>query len=168
MEMLYRWSDAQPRPDRHAAEVVFALIDGGATSSSPQEATPLRFLLPNDRSTMNRDRVLAGAKSLAIEMASGYSPPAAPVIEAAGRDIYAKIEAELSSARDQQQISPHSHTVGRELARVMCGGDVDPDTTLSEQAVFDLERQAFLNLARSEPTLARIEHTLATGKPLRN
>jgi 3-hydroxyacyl-CoA dehydrogenase len=34
--------------------------------------------------------------------------------------------------------------------------------------MLDLERKAFLRLARTAPTLARIEHTLETGKPLRN
>jgi 3-hydroxyacyl-CoA dehydrogenase len=34
--------------------------------------------------------------------------------------------------------------------------------------MLDLERKAFMRLARTAPTLARIEYTLETGKPLRN
>jgi 3-hydroxyacyl-CoA dehydrogenase len=34
--------------------------------------------------------------------------------------------------------------------------------------VMDLERDAFMRLIRTPRTLARVEHTLETGKPLRN
>jgi len=34
--------------------------------------------------------------------------------------------------------------------------------------VLALERAAFMRLVRTEATLARMEHTLETGKPLRN
>ncbi len=37
-----------------------------------------------------------------------------------------------------------------------------------EQQLLDLEREAFLNLCGEPKTLARITHTLKTGKPLRN
>jgi 3-hydroxyacyl-CoA dehydrogenase len=39
---------------------------------------------------------------------------------------------------------------------------------MAPDAVLALERKAFMTLVRTEPTLARIEHTLETGKPLRN
>ncbi len=39
---------------------------------------------------------------------------------------------------------------------------------VTEQQMLDLERAAFMRLVRTGPTLARIEHTLETGKPLRN
>jgi 3-hydroxyacyl-CoA dehydrogenase len=34
--------------------------------------------------------------------------------------------------------------------------------------VLALERAAFMRLIHTEPTLERMEHTLTTGKPLRN
>ena len=54
------------------------------------------------------------------------------------------------------------------LAAVLTGGDADWADSLGEQDLLDLERQAFCRLIRTEPTLARMEHMLATGKPLRN
>jgi len=41
-------------------------------------------------------------------------------------------------------------------------------TTVSEQHLLDLEREAFLSLLGEPKTRARIQHTLTTGKPLRN
>ena len=36
------------------------------------------------------------------------------------------------------------------------------------QELLDLEREAFVSLCGEEKTLARIQHTLTTNKPLRN
>jgi 3-hydroxyacyl-CoA dehydrogenase len=39
---------------------------------------------------------------------------------------------------------------------------------VSETKILELERGAFMRLLKTPATLARIEHTLETGKPLRN
>jgi 3-hydroxyacyl-CoA dehydrogenase len=39
---------------------------------------------------------------------------------------------------------------------------------VSEKRLLELERESFLRLLKTSGTLARIEHTLETGKPLRN
>ena len=39
---------------------------------------------------------------------------------------------------------------------------------MTEEAVMALERDVFMQLVRTPATLARMEHTLETGKPLRN
>ena len=54
------------------------------------------------------------------------------------------------------------------LARVLTGGDADLMDLVTEDQMLDLERATFMQLARTPGTLARIEHTLETGKPLRN
>ena len=59
-------------------------------------------------------------------------------------------------------------TVMTKVAHVLCGGNVLADTKVSEQYLLDLEREAFLRLAGDPNTQARMQHTLTTGKPLRN
>jgi 3-hydroxyacyl-CoA dehydrogenase len=54
------------------------------------------------------------------------------------------------------------------LAEVLSGGETDITETLDEEAMLDLERNAFMGLVRQDGTLARIETMLLTGKPLRN
>ena len=54
------------------------------------------------------------------------------------------------------------------LVEVICGGDIRPNTVVTEQHLLDLEREAFMSLLGMEKTQARIEYTLANGKPLRN
>ncbi len=58
--------------------------------------------------------------------------------------------------------------IGRALAHVAAGGSLPHATMVSEQHLLDLEREAFLKLCGERRTLERIQHTLKTGKPLRN
>ena len=64
--------------------------------------------------------------------------------------------------------TPHDHVVGGQLARILCGGDRPAGTPVTEDEVFALEREAFLHLAGTEATRARIRHMLEHGRPLRN
>jgi 3-hydroxyacyl-CoA dehydrogenase len=66
------------------------------------------------------------------------------------------------------QISEHDYLIGSKIATVLCGGDVEAGSLVDEQWFLDLERQHFMELIATEKTQARIEHTLKTGKPLRN
>jgi 3-hydroxyacyl-CoA dehydrogenase len=50
----------------------------------------------------------------------------------------------------------------------MAGGSLPHATTVTEQHLLDLEREAFLSLVAERKTQERIAHTLKTGKPLRN
>ena len=59
-------------------------------------------------------------------------------------------------------------TVADALAEVLTGGTTDIIDTVGEPHLLDLERAGFMRLLRTAPTLARIEYTLETGKPLRN
>ena len=54
------------------------------------------------------------------------------------------------------------------LAYVLCGGNLSSPTTVSEQYLLDIEREAFLSLCGEAKTLDRIKHMLEKGKPLRN
>jgi 3-hydroxyacyl-CoA dehydrogenase len=64
--------------------------------------------------------------------------------------------------------TPHDGVVADQLATVLSGGETDITETVSEDDLLRLERQAFMSLIRHPATLARIEHMLETGKPLRN
>ena len=66
------------------------------------------------------------------------------------------------------RISDHDAVIGRRLAWILAGGPLPHETTVSEQYLLDLEREAFLALCGERKTLERIQHTLKTGKTLRN
>jgi 3-hydroxyacyl-CoA dehydrogenase len=58
--------------------------------------------------------------------------------------------------------------IAEKLARVITGGALSGENLVSEQYLLDLEREAFLSLCGMPKTIERMQHTLKTGKPLRN
>ena len=74
----------------------------------------------------------------------------------------------LANMMSGNMVSEHDYEVAVRIATVLSGGDVDSDSIVSEQYLLDLERKYFMELIQMPKTLARIEHTLKTGKPLRN
>jgi 3-hydroxyacyl-CoA dehydrogenase len=66
------------------------------------------------------------------------------------------------------QISDHDYLIAKNIAYVMCGGDVDKGSVITEDWLLSLEKDKFAELATSQKTADRMQHMLATGKPLRN
>jgi 3-hydroxyacyl-CoA dehydrogenase len=65
-------------------------------------------------------------------------------------------------------ITEYEAEMGTIIAQVMCGGDVNPGTLITEEYLLQLERENFLKLCGNKKTAERIQHMLKTGKPLRN
>ena len=169
-EMLLRWTrDAPDEATRSAGALrVFELIGMGKTATSPELARPLRLLRAKDRTTMNRDRLLADAKASALGLADGYEPPGTPAISAPGASAYDAMCAMLDDMAGKGIALPHDLVVSRCLARILAGGDAQAGGVIDEEEMFGLEREAFLALARTPETAARIAHMLDRGHPLRN
>jgi 3-hydroxyacyl-CoA dehydrogenase len=147
-ELLNRWRDGPDAPPGvEAAVMAFRLVGMGRTASSPEEARPLRLMLAQDRSVMNRDRLLATARARALELAEGYEPPGEPDFIALGPAGTEALRGVLDRLEEKGITTPHDHVVGGQLARILCGGDRPAGTPVSEDEVFALEREAFLALA---------------------
>ena len=151
-----------------AATTVFRLIGMGQTASSPEEARPLRFLLERDCSSMNRDHLLVAARDRALAMALDYVPPRAPGFAATGGAGAEKLSAVIERLQKKGIMTPHDHTVGAQLVQVLCGGDRAAGEPVAEDDVLALEREAFLYLAGTPATIARIDYMREHGRPLRN
>ena len=169
-EMLARWrADPKlPRGPMPAVAKVFEAVSTADVSKSAHQAMEKKFLRPSDGISMNRDRLLADAKRRALSMVDGYAAPRPPEFVLPGRSGQAGLASAAQGFHRRGLATRHDLVVAEALAEVLCGGDADIIDTLSEQQLLDLERSAFMRLARTEPTLARIEHTLETGRPLRN
>ena len=169
-EMLRRWTcDAPDEAARTAGALrVFEIVGMSRTATSPELARSLRLLGPRDRSTMNRDRLLADAKASALELASAYEPPAPPEICVPGAPAYDAMCAMLDEVAGKGIALPHDVVVSECLARVLAGGDAGAGEVIGDEELFGLEREAFLTLAGTPATAARIAHMLDRGRPLRN
>lgn len=179
-EMLLRAveSASSIRPDGRGESVelmeamkkAFETIGTAKVATSAHEARALGFLSDRDRISMNRERVLSDGKARALELVrAGYEPPVARTdIPAPGENILAALKMGVYLMHQGGYISEHEHKIGTKIAEVLCGGNVTPGTPVSEQYVLDLEREAFKSLCGERKTQERIQHTLKTGKPLRN
>jgi 3-hydroxyacyl-CoA dehydrogenase len=151
------------------SQQVFETIAFARTSTSASHARELGYLRPSDGIRMNRERLLAAARAAARLLADDYVPRLPrPAIRVGGAGTLAALQLGIHLARRAGRISDHDVTVGRALARVIAGGDLAHEGTISEQGLLDLEREAFLSLCGELRTQERIAHTLRTGKPLRN
>jgi len=153
-----------------AMKKAFETIATAKVATSAYEARSLGFLDASDNITMNRERVLADAKGRAIELVrSGYEPPAPRLgIRAPGESILAALKMGVHMMRQGEYITDYEVKLGGKIAEVLCGGNVTPGTPVSEQYLLDLEREAFKSLCGERKTQERIQHTLKTGKTLRN
>ena len=148
----------------------FELIGFGKVSTSGPDALQMGLLRDVDAFTMNRERLMADAKSRALALASaGYQPPPRrDDIPVGGEGVRAALELGLHLAWRGGRISDHDLLIGRTLARILAGGDVPHATVVSEQYLLDLERETFLSLCGEPKTQERMAYTLKTGKTLRN
>jgi 3-hydroxyacyl-CoA dehydrogenase len=169
-EMLDRWTRSGLLPHGVMPPVakVFETISTATVSKSAAQAQELLFLRASDRITMNRDRLLFDAKARALELAKDYAPPEPPVFTLPGPSGRTAMDMAADAFHKQGIATDHDLTVADALAEVLSGGDTDVLDPIPESRLLDLERAAFMKLARTDQTLARIEHTLETGKPLRN
>jgi len=169
-ELLTRWSVAKKRPGGPMPPVAqtFETIGTAKVGTSAAESQELKFLRDEDAISMNRARLLADAKAKALSLVEGYQPPKPVVLKLPGETARVALKMAVDGLAAQGKATPHDVVVSRELARVVSGGDTDILDEVTEKQLLALERQAFMNLIRTGPTLDRIEHMLETGKPLRN
>ena len=159
--------DGDPFPQ---LKYYFQTVAMAELAKSAEQAKELGYLRLADTVVMNRFELLHVAKVQALALAeAGYRPPLrAREIPVAGNTGIATIQSQLVNMREGGFISEHDNLIANKVAHVMCGGDLTPGSLVDEDWFLELERAAFMELLATEKTQARIEHTLKTGKPLRN
>ncbi|WP_037472471.1 3-hydroxyacyl-CoA dehydrogenase/enoyl-CoA hydratase family protein [Simplicispira psychrophila] len=136
---------------------------------SALESRQLGFLLESDVIVPHKDELLFVAINEAKAMAiGGWRAPHKRLFPVAGRSGTATMKGSLVNMRDGGFISAHDFHIASLIAEVVCGGDVDAGTLVSEEYLMTLERQAFCALIVHPKTQERILGMLSTGKPVRN
>ncbi len=137
--------------------------------TSALESRKLGYLLESDVVVAHKDELLFVAINEAKAMfASGYRAPHKRLFPVAGRSGIATIKAQLVNMRDGGFISAHDFHIASLIAGVVCGGEVEAGTLVSEEYLMALERKAFCSLLDHPKTQERIMGMLSTGKPVRN
>jgi 3-hydroxyacyl-CoA dehydrogenase len=158
-EMLLRLGDARR---------AFELIGYGKVSESAAHARTLGFLTDADCISMNRERLLEDAKSVALSLVSSWAPGTPRTdIPVEGDAGYALLKMGVYLAHEGAYITEYDTVVGEKLAHLLSGGR-GQKRVVSEQELLDLEREAFLSLCGNPKTQERMQYMLKNGKPLRN
>jgi 3-hydroxyacyl-CoA dehydrogenase len=155
---------------------IFSFVKDGFTSAamakvgtSAIESRKLGYLLDADLIVAHRNELLYVATQQAKAMfAAGYRPPVKRLFPVAGRNGIATIQAQLANMRDGGFVSAHDFHISSLIAEVVCGGDVDAGSLVSEEYLMALERKHFCALLEHPKTQERIMGMLSTGKPVRN
>jgi len=168
-EMLARWLDTdEAKKDPNFAPLkVFDIIGYGKTATSPVEAEPMKYLMPEDKKIMNRNSLFEVSKKIIMEN-TDFKAPEELKFNLPGKSVLEDMNKILDNLYNEKIILDHGVIVAKELANVLSGGDTTIDKTLSEDDLFKLELDAFMKLIETKETQDRIKHTLATGKPLVN
>ena len=148
----------------------FEKIALAKTSTSASEARGLGILGTADGITMNRDHLIGDAKAEVLHLAAMGYRRALPRtdVQVGGHPTRAALVLAVDGLRRSGFATDHDMTIAKKLARVMSGGDAAPGSTVSEQHLLDLEREAFVSLCGEEKSRERMKHMLMTNKPLRN
>jgi 3-hydroxyacyl-CoA dehydrogenase len=174
-EMLVRAMDAVPAdPEADPftfVKEVFLNIGMAKVSTSAEEAHKLGYLSAKDSISMSRDRQVADAKQLALDLARlGYHPgKPREDVRVLGQAAFVKMKLGLHLMRRAEYISDYDVVIATQLAKVLSGGgEFTSPQLVSEQYLLDLEREAFASLCGQKKTVERIQFMLKQGKPLRN
>jgi 3-hydroxyacyl-CoA dehydrogenase len=148
---------------------VFMSIAMAKVSMSAAEARANGFLGPKDRIVFNRDYLIGEAKKEVLAMVDGgYAPPVKRPIKVLGQAAQGMINTEIFNLLSGKFVTEYDAFLAKRIAYVISGGDVRDNSEVEEDVILKLEKEAFIDFIKEEKTLARIEHMLKTGKPLRN
>jgi 3-hydroxyacyl-CoA dehydrogenase len=137
--------------------------------TSAIESREMGYLGWSDVIVPHKDELLTVALAQAKAMAdSGWRAPHKQMIPVAGRNGIATIKASLVGLRDGGFASQHDFHIASLIADVVCGGDVNAGSLVSEEYLMALERKHFCSLLDHPKTQERIMGMLQTGKPVRN
>jgi len=147
----------------------FMNVAMASVSMSAVQAKSNGYLGLADRIVFNRDNLIGEAKKEVLKMVDdAYAPPAKERLRVMGNAGQGMINAEIYNLLCGNMMSEYDAFLAKRIAYVMSGGDVNKNTMVQEEAILKLEREAFIDFAKEDKTMARIDHMLKTGKPLRN
>ena len=167
-ETMLRWFNATNDWDK-AAWNTWMQIGYGQIGNSPDQSARMQYYLKDrDIEVLNRDKLLHIATTEMVNMQPDYTAPTTPEFHLPGRAILTKMSDFMQKGIDDGLFHPHDKTVAMQVAQIVVNGAGDDTLIVSEQDMYDRERRAFLNLAKTPQTHARISTMLDDGAAIRN
>ena len=153
---------------RDAAWQTWMQIGYARTGTSPQSAARLGYFLPgHDTYVMNRDKLVSHAiQAIEAMRQNNYTPPAPSVFTLPDGGLLEEMAAFMDKGVKDGLFFPHDKTTAMAVGGIVAS-DAGIDNA-SEDEIFARERRAFLELAGTQETEARIASMLKNGVAVRN
>ena len=151
-ELLWRWvQDPEYIKDHDEAALrVFDIIGYGLMAHSPLQAKKHKFFLNKDVMVLNRDNLLVEAFKQVDVLKNGYKNPLKPQFCLSGTRSQRENASTFIRFREKNIIFGYDVEIGLHLATVLSGGNTDKSKILTEQDLYNLERQSLINLIQSQ------------------
>ena len=150
-EAYLRWYQATGDWDE-AAWQTWMQVGYGRTGTSPELSAKFQYFRPGtDIRIISRDRLLPLAIDTVVQMQTGYTPPPQPEVRLASSAVLAKMDAFMTEGVNRGDFAAHNKTVAMQIATIIVADEGESQDS-SEQALYDRERRAFLNLAQTDKT----------------
>ena len=146
------------------AERAFELTGFAKIATSGPDARRKGFLRRRDVIVMNREQLLFTAKAEALRLTKDYIPPEPATFSLPGESGRVSMEVHLDSLLNKGKISAFDWQVRKNLASVLTGGQASPTDQIDEQAILDLEREAFVRLCKTPETQQRLARKVCYTK----
>ena len=150
-ESYLRWYQVSGDWDE-AAWQTWMQIGYGRTGTSPELSAKFQYFRSgHDVALLSRDRLLPLAIDTVRQMQDSYVPPKPPAVQLASPQLMDKMEAFMADGVARGDFAPHNKVVAMQIATIIVASK-DEAQHSDEQALFDRERRAFLNLAKTDKT----------------
>ena len=167
-ETLLRWYQATGDWEK-ASWNTWMQIGYGQIGTSPDLSARMQYYLKDrDVEVLNRDKLMHVASTEMAKLQKEYLPPIEPVFELPGSAMIKKMSDFMQNGINEGLFFPHDKTVAMQVAEIVVNSADENSITVSEQDMYDRERRAFLNLAKTPETIVRISSLLDTGEAIRN
>lgn len=157
----------EERPD--VLKTVFRKLLLRQVSVDAQDAVQMLYLSSEDKIAEPDEDLLSAAKARCLQM---VGKPAASAAQARvvlpGRDAYRWMTDYAEELLSRGEITPYDFVIGQHLARILAGSDTSGPAEYREQQLLDMEREAFIALAKQQGTYDRITYFTEHNSLLRN
>ncbi|MCD4677475.1 MAG: enoyl-CoA hydratase/isomerase family protein [Desulfobacula sp.] len=148
---------------------VFKEISMARVSSSADQAKNKGFLTKKDSIISNRDHLIEKAKKTILKIEDGiYTAPIDLPLKVLGIKGQNVADEFISKMLEEKLMTDYDAFLSKRIAYVISGGNIEDGSKVTSENIMNLERDAFVDFCREKRTIARIDHMLKTGKPLRN
>ena len=146
----------------------FQVLFMGVPCTSAFAARDNGYLLEQDIIRFGAERPLETAIEKArLRVGLDTGGNSSNLIKVSGRNGLDVIYSWLNSQLENEVITEHDRAIGKAIAMALCGGDAD-EREVTREEILASEREAFHRLVSTQKTRERIDHTLRTGKLLKN